>query len=145
VKFRIPEWTRDASMSVNRRAVAVRCVPGTWAELNRTWNADDTVEIRIPQPLRAQAVDRQHPRRVAIVRGAVVLVMDDWVFETIPQIPDPKNIDTWLIPDERPGVFRLSLPGGSKPDARFRPFYAIGEVTPYRMYHDLDAPPIPVW
>jgi hypothetical protein len=35
--------------------------------------------------------------------------------------------------------------GGRKLDARFRPFYAVGEVTPYRMYHDLDAPPIPLW
>jgi hypothetical protein len=95
--------------------------------------------------LRAQPVDGRHPRRVAIVRGPVVLVMDDWVFETMPQLPDPENIDKWLVADTRPGVFRLAPPDGSKIEARFRPFYSIGEVVPYRMYHDLDAPPIPVW
>jgi hypothetical protein len=25
------------------------------------------------------------------------------------------------------------------------PFYAVGEAAPYRMYHDLDSLPIPVW
>lgn len=29
--------------------------------------------------------------------------------------------------------------------ARLRPFYAVGEDAPYRMYHDLDSLPIPVW
>jgi Uncharacterized protein conserved in bacteria len=145
VKFRVPAWTRDASVKVNGNAEAVRCEPGTWAAVDRTWQPADTMEIRIPQPLRAQSIDRQHPRRVAIVRGPVVLVMDDWVFETIPQLPDPKNIEKWLLPDQRAGVYRLKLPDGTRPGARFRPFYSIGEVTPYRMYHDLDAPPIPVW
>jgi uncharacterized protein len=145
LKFRVPEWAQGASVKVNGDAVEMRCSPGTWAEVTRTWQSGDAVEIRIPLALRAEAVDRQHPRRVAIVRGPVVLVMDDWVFETIPQLPDPKNIDKWLVADDRPGVFRLAMPDGSKQDARFRPFYAIGEVVPYRMYHDLDVPPIPVW
>jgi hypothetical protein len=29
--------------------------------------------------------------------------------------------------------------------AKFRPFHAVGEVTPYRIYHELDKLPIPVW
>jgi len=145
LKFRVPEWTRDASVRVNGAAVNAKCEPGKWAEVTRAWQSGDTVEIRIPQPLRAQPIDKQHPRRVAIVRGPSVLVMDDWVFETIPQLPDPKNIDKWLVADKPEGVYRLAMPDGSKIEARFRPFYSIGEVTPYRMYHDLDAPPIPVW
>jgi uncharacterized protein len=145
VNFRVPEWTRDASVKVNGAALNVNAGPGTWAEVSREWRSGDTVEIRIPQPLRAQPIDMQHPRRVAIARGPVVLVMDDWVFETIPQLPDAKNIEKWLLADDRPGVFRIAPPDGSKIEARFRPFYAVGEVTPYRMYHDLDAPAIPVW
>jgi DUF1680 family protein len=119
--------------------------PGTWANVNRTWQDGDRVEIRIPLALRMEPVDRQHPRRVAFVRGPVVLVMDDWVFEIIPRLPEPANLEKELVPDNASGVFRLAPPDGHRIQAKFRPFYAVGEVTPYRMYHDLDSLPIPVW
>ena len=145
LKFRVPEWAEGLAARVNDADAPLAARPGTWAELDRTWNSGDKVEIRIPLRLRLVPVDRQHPRRVAVVRGSVVLVMDDWVFEEIPRLPEPKDMETWLVPDERPGVFRIAPQPGRKLEARFRPFYAVGEVTPYRMYHDLDAPPIPVW
>jgi hypothetical protein len=94
---------------------------------------------------RMEPVDEQHPRRVAVVRGPAVLVMDDWVFEEIPSLPEPEDLNTWLIPDDRPGIYRIAPQGDKKLEARFRPFYMIGEVVPYRMYHDLDMKPIPVW
>ncbi|SPE42235.1 conserved hypothetical protein [Candidatus Sulfopaludibacter sp. SbA3] len=144
LRFRIPGWTRDASLTVNG-AEAAAGKPGAWAEINRTWRAGDQVEICIPLTLRMERVDKQHPRRVAVVRGPVVLVLDDWVFETIPRLPEPGNLEKELVADNSPGVFRLAPPGGAKIQAKFRPFYSIGEVTPYRMYHDLDSLPIPVW
>jgi hypothetical protein len=130
---------------VNGVALAIDARPGTWASIERTWNSGDTVEIRIPMALHMEAVDRQHPRRVAVVRGPVVLVMDDWVFEEIPRLPEPDQLGAWLVPDEKSGVFRISQAEGRNLQARFRPFYAVGEVVPYRMYHDLDAAPVPVW
>jgi uncharacterized protein len=146
LKFRVPAWADGFSARVNGRETAVVARPGTWAAIERTWSTGDTVEIRIPLKLRMVPVDPQHPRRVAVVRGPVVLVMDDWVFEEIPRLPEPKDLDRWLVPDEqRAGVFRIAPQGGKELQARFRPFYAIGEVTPYRIYHDLDAAPIPVW
>jgi hypothetical protein len=91
-------------------------------------------------------VDREHPRRVAVVRGPVVLVLDDWVFEDIPRLPEPADVERWLVPDaQQAGTFRIVPPDGKVIQAKFRPFYAVGEVTPYRMYHDLDSLPIPVW
>ena len=147
LKFRVPEWAPGASAKVNGAAVAIEARPGTWAEISRTWASGDDVELRIPQSLRMIPVDRQHPRCVAVVRGPAALVMDDWVFEEIPRLPGPEHLEQWLVPDEKPGIFRMTQlsSGGRKLDARFRPFYAVGEVTPYRMYHDLDAPPIPLW
>jgi hypothetical protein len=35
-----------------------------------------------------EAVDRQHPRRVAFVRGPVALVYDDWAIEELPRFPE---------------------------------------------------------
>jgi uncharacterized protein len=145
LRFRVPAWTRDASVKVNAATLAIDCKPGSWAEITRMWQPADQVEIRIPLSLRMEPVDRQHPRRVAIVRGPVVLVMDDWVFEAIPRLPEPRDVEKWLVADAVPGVFRLAPPDGTRVQAKFRPFYAIGEVTPYRIYHDLDSLPIPVW
>jgi hypothetical protein len=72
--------------------------------------------------------------------------MDDWVFEEIPQLPAPADLERWLVPDrDQPGVFGIAPHDGRQLQAKFRPFYMFGEVTPYRIYHDLDAPPIPVW
>ena len=144
IRFRIPGWTRDASLKVNGAPGPV-CKPGTWAEIDRAWQPGDSVEIRIPLTLRMEPVDRRHPRRVAVVHGPVVLVLDDWVFEDIPRLPEPANLEKELVADSAPGVFRLAPPNGARIQARFRPFYAVGEVTPYRMYHDLDSLPIPVW
>jgi DUF1680 family protein len=145
LKFRVPEWTEGATFRLNGAPLTLTGKPGTWASVERTWSSGDQVEVRIPMRLRMVPVDKQHPRRVAVVRGPVVLVMDDWVFEEIPRLPEPANLEKWLIPDERPGVFRVNPASGVRIEARFRPFYMIGEVTPYRIYHDLDAAPIPVW
>jgi len=145
LKFRVPEWAENVSARINGRDSAVTAKPGSWAVIDREWSSGDEVDVHIPLKLRMVPIDPQHPRRVAVMRGPVVLVMDDWVFEEIPQLPDPAALDGWLVPDQQPGVYRIAEQNGKKLQAKFRPFYAIGEVTPYRMYHDLDAAPIPVW
>ena len=144
LRFRMPGWTRNATLKVNGEA-AIEVKAGGWAEVARTWQDGDRVQIRIPLTLRMEPIDRQHPRRVAVVRGPVVLVMDDWVFETIPRLPEPANLEKELVADNASGVFRLAPADGRLVQAKFRPFYAVGEVTPYRMYHDLDSLPIPGW
>ncbi|HWB86502.1 MAG TPA: beta-L-arabinofuranosidase domain-containing protein [Bryobacteraceae bacterium] len=145
LKFRVPAWTRNGSVKLNGASFNTDAKPGTWAEIERTWKSGDQVDIRIPLPLSMQPVDKQHPRRVAVVRGPVVLVLDDWVFEAKPRLPEPADVDKWLVADDTAGVFRLVPPDGTRVQAKFRPFYAVGEVTPYRMYHDLDSLPIPIW
>lgn len=144
LKFRVPEWCEGATATV--AGASHRGRAGTWGEITREWRNGDTVEIRLPMTPRYVAVDPQHPRRVAVVRGPAVLVLDDWVFEEIPQLPEPAELARWLVPDQQPGVFGIA-PQAGRPalQAKFRPFHMIGEVTPYRLYHDLDAPPIPVW
>jgi DUF1680 family protein len=145
LQFRVPAWTRDVSVKLNGAAIDVACQPGTWAAIRRTWNSGDSVELRIPLTLRMEPVDRQHPRRVAVVRGPVVLVYDDWAMETLPRLPEPDQLDKGLVAGEQAGTFRVAQADGSKLVARLRPFYAVGEAAPYRMYHDLDSLPIPVW
>ena len=147
LSFRVPGWAHDVSFKVNGAPVQVTCTPGTWATINRTWASGDRVELHIPLILRLQAVDEQHPRRVAFVRGPVVLVQDGGVHEPVFKLPD-NDADTnkYLVPDdEGAGVFRYAPADGKKVMAKFRPFYAIGPDYYYRMYFDLDSLPVYLW
>lgn len=147
LSFRVPGWANDVSLKVNDTPVQVQCTPGTWATINRTWSSGDRVEVRIPLTLRLQAVDEQHPRRVAFVRGPVVLVQDGGVHEPVFKLPDnDADANKYLVPDdEGPGVFRYAPADGKKVMAKFRPFYAIGPDYYYRMYFDLDSLPVYLW
>lgn len=142
LKFRVPGWSRDVSVKLNGVAANVACKPGTWASIARTWRSGDRVEIRIPLALRYVAVDPQHPKRVAVVRGPVVMAQDRLDQEPVFGLPETEaNLNKWLVPDATPAVFRLVPPSGAKVTAKFQPFYTIGESYPYRMYFDLDKPP----
>lgn len=145
LSFRVPGWSRDVSVRLNGTPLRVDTTPGTWATVERSWEPDDRVEIRIPLHLRYQAVDAQHPQRVAIVRGPVVMVQDANANEIIYGLPDrEEDLARWLVPEEEqgPAVFRHVPPDGSYVDSRFRPFYAVGESSYYRMYSDLDERPV---
>jgi DUF1680 family protein len=146
LKFRIPEWSRGANIKVNGVPAQLTIQPGTWATVERAWNSGDTVEIQIPLPLRYQAVDAQHPQRVAIVRGPVTMVLDGLVHEPIYKLPDnDEDLNKLMVPDQEPAVFRYAPRDGTNVMSRLRPFYAIGPDYYYRMYLDMDKLPIVLW
>ena len=71
---RIPGWaTSDAVLSVNGARVSDSVQPGTFAAIRRTWKDGDRVELELPMPLRLEAVDANHPKLVALMRGPLVL------------------------------------------------------------------------
>ena len=47
LKFRVPGWTKNASVKVNGAEVNVPCTPGTWAAISRTWAPGDTAKCRL--------------------------------------------------------------------------------------------------
>lgn len=146
LKLRVPGWSKDMSVTVNGAPAGVTCKRGEWAVLNRTWKSGDRVEVRIPLHLRTQAVDRWHPKRVAIVRGPVVLALDYNYHDPVFELPKTEaDLDKWLIPDDRPSVFRVSRPDGRPVRLKFRPFYEMAEEFPYLMYFELGAEPYALW
>lgn len=146
LRMRVPEWARDVSVKINGTAAPVACVPGTWASVNRMWNNGDKVELRIPLKLRWSAVDPQHPKRVAAVRGPVVLVQEGNVHEPIFKLPEnDEDLNKQLVPSREPGVFKFVPPDGTNVQALFRPFYGIIGELYYRMYFDLDRLPVVLW
>jgi DUF1680 family protein len=163
LRFRVPGWAKDVTVKVNGTAAAIDCKPGTWATLERNWSNGDKVEIHIPLPLRIVPVDKQHPDRVAIVRGPNVLVLEAAYHDPFFRLPaTDEELNKWVVPDPGtgnasargamsaaagsvPGCFRIQPPDGSRIRSLLRPFYTIEEAYPYKIYFDTRSLPIKYW
>jgi len=146
VSFRVPGWAKDVSVNVNGSLSNIRCQPGSWASVRRTWNPGDRLEIKISLKFRKQPVDRWHPHRVAVVRGPVVMVQDASHQNPEFRLPEEDDeMNRWLVPTDEPGTFRLEPLSGRPESLRMLPFYSVGEAYPYRMYFDLRALPEILW
>jgi hypothetical protein len=110
---------------------AIECRPGTWAAVDRTWNAGDRVEIHLPMKLAFAPVDPQHPHRVAAVYGPVVLVRGP---ETM-LVPNVNDISRWIVPKGD----GLEFQAASRVTAGFVPFYKVRSRAGYCMYFDLES------
>ena len=146
LKLRIPSWTRDVSVKVNGAAATTECRPGTWAVLERNWKSGDTVDIRIPLTVRMQPVDGQHPNRVAVARGPVVLAFETAYHDPAFRLPDTDaELAQWLVTEDSGKTFKVQPPDGTGVRSRFRPFYTMEEDYPYKIYFDKDKLPLRFW
>jgi len=156
LRFRVPAWSTGVSFSVNGAPVKVAAAPGSWAEIARTWNSGDRVEVRIPLRFRWQPVDPQHPLRAAMVRGAVVMPLEFRYLEPLLKIPaDDDELNRILSPDTEAGVvhsvpngagaYRVRGADGRPLMAMIRPFFQYTEDYPYLMYIDRNAWPVKYW
>ena len=164
LRFRVPSWTKTLTATVNGAAVSLDADTKGWAGIRRTWTSGDVIEVKIPLTLRMEPVDAQHPDRVAVVRGPVVLVLEGAYHDPNFRLP-MKNEDlaTWLVPEtgstlangiwstglpiepDPVTIFRVALPDKSPVRLRFRPFYEVGENYPYFMYFDRQLLPWKLW
>ena len=71
--FRIPEWAAGAALRVNGKRVSSPVTPGRFATVRRTWADGDRVDLELPLLQRVEAVDKQHPNTLALMRGPLVL------------------------------------------------------------------------
>ena len=133
IHFRIPLWCNGASLKVNGASLDTNCKPGSWAALSRVWKDGDTVTLRLPMSLRAVPIDEQHPNRIALIYGPVVLAQDARVHQQFVPNCAPGVLETQFARGDRP----LEFIAGNQGRNRFRPFYAFEEVVPYWMYFDV--------
>jgi uncharacterized protein len=77
LQFRVPGWSKGASAVLNGERLELCARPGTWACIEREWHTGDHLAIRISMQLRLVPVDTQHPNRVAVMHGPVVLAMHE--------------------------------------------------------------------
>jgi hypothetical protein len=74
LRLRIPDWAAGASISVNGKRSSEPVVAGTFAGVVREWRSGDRIELDLPLRLRLQAVDAEHPDKVALFAGPLVLM-----------------------------------------------------------------------
>jgi DUF1680 family protein len=74
VHLRIPGWVQAAEVRVNGRRERGVLPSGAFAMLLRSWRPGDVIELELPQTLRLQAVDTEHPETVALLHGPLVLM-----------------------------------------------------------------------
>jgi hypothetical protein len=70
--LRIPGWCRKASLAINGRALKVRCGPGTFVRLERTFAPNDCVELSLPMEVR---LSRWPQGGVGVERGPLVFAL----------------------------------------------------------------------
>ena len=76
--LRVPGWSTDAALTVNGDAVPASA-PGTYATLDREWQAGDVVVLDLPMPvrmLRAHRLAEEATNQVAVQRGPVVYAVE---------------------------------------------------------------------
>jgi DUF1680 family protein len=131
LKFRVPRWSGGLTAKVNDSPAPVSAQPGSWAAIRRTWNPGDRVTIQISMPFHLAPIDKQHPNRVALMYGSVVLVR-----RAAPlQVPKNENLSKWL---RREGK-HLELHAAGRSTETFVPFYQLEREAPYIMYFDLEG------
>jgi DUF1680 family protein len=128
LKFRVPQWCEGLSIEVNGSKQSVASRPGTWATVERKWTAGDVVKVTVPMRPRLVPVDQQHPNRVAVVVGPVVLVRE---IESSLAVTD-RDPSKWLL-----STGGLEYRTASQANRPFVPFYSLDKGAPYGMYFDL--------
>jgi DUF1680 family protein len=169
LRLRVPAWCADgATLEVDGRPVDAPVVPGTYAEVRRTWKPGDTVRLRLPMPVRRV---EGHPDvaenvgRVALMRGPLLYCLEgvdnpeaDPRYVTLPPAAE---IAEAFRPDLLGGVVALTAeatvapPDAGWADKLYRPVAASGEAAsparaavtaiPYYAWANRAAGPMRVW
>lgn len=136
LRLRVPAWSRDVSLRINGSPVSADAEPGDWASVEREWRDGDRIDMTVPLRFRRVPIDRQHPNRVAVVRGPVVYAQQV-VHKHMTRIPeDDEALDAWMVRTDDPAVFRYEGQEQSSQRDDFMPLYRFGEMATYRLYFD---------
>ena len=76
LKLRIPRWCHTATVSVNSMPVEMACTPGTFATIERRWQAGDQVLLKMTMDWRFVRGRQRQAGRVAIMRGPLVFTLN---------------------------------------------------------------------
>lgn len=122
ISLRIPEWSRTNSIKINGEPYDGYVIPGTYANVHRTWKPGDVLELTLDMRTRVELAPSGTGDK-ALVRGPIVFAFDSRLVE--PQ-PSPKSkpmyryefmdspdgyIDTEVVPSSNPDIWMtLNVP-----------------------------------
>ncbi|GGA71497.1 hypothetical protein GCM10011507_23920 [Edaphobacter acidisoli] len=117
LRLRIPAWAKGARVTVNGKHVR-GVTAGRFAVIDRTWGANDRVELTLPLTTRLEQVDPETPNMVALMHGPLVLFVLGGGLQKLPE-------KTLLGAEQTaPAEWLVHAPAG---DVHLRPFTAIKE------------------
>ncbi|HVR34438.1 MAG TPA: glycoside hydrolase family 127 protein, partial [Methylomirabilota bacterium] len=79
LKLRIPEWSNEARLRINRRPEALGARPGSYATLTRRWQTGDVLELELPMVTRlieANPLVEETLNQLAVKRGPLVYCLE---------------------------------------------------------------------
>ena len=117
-------------------------MPGGWVSVERSWQTNDEVTLRLPMRLRLLPVDRQHSDRVAILCGPVVLAQDEACCRRPFALEDVAQLESRLVCDAVPLRFNVEDTAPERHRRWLQPLYRFPGFWPYWVYFDLKAPPL---
>ena len=92
--------------------------------------------MTIPLRFRRAPIDRQHPDRVAVVRGPVVYAQQV-VHKNLTSLPkDDEALNKWMAATKDPSIFQYAGQEQSSQRDDFMPLYRFTEMATYRLYFD---------
>ena len=127
LRFRVPGWCAEMSITVNGNVAVIHPAPGAWARIE-------------PMALRTLPADRQHPDRVAILYGPVVLAQDEACCRRPFALEPGARLESRLICDTVPLRFNLVDISPERHHRWLQPLYRFPGFWPYWVYFDLTAP-----
>lgn len=135
--IRLPPWSKSIGISVNGNPLPVQKDPAGWACVERDWASGDELVLTLAPELVLVPVDNQHPNRVAIKYGPILLAQDARF--TFPFVLDGNGINSRLTRESAGLRFRVNDTAQRvQKIGDFQPLYEIPERVPYRVYFDLD-------
>jgi hypothetical protein len=92
--------------------------------------------------LRAVPVDRQHPDRVSVMWGPVVLAQDEACCRRPFSLEPGTDLTSRLVRETPELRFRITDTSPERHTRFLQPLYTIPGFWPYWVYFDLYAPPL---
>ena len=126
LRLRIPASAGPRTLLVVNGRAVTGISPGRFASIEREWRDGDRVHLSIDRPLRAEAVDAQHPDRVAMLQGPLAL------FATGQPFAPYRRGQLQSLRQREPGGMDWVLDDAGS-ERVFKPWFAIG-TEPTRLY-----------
>jgi len=102
LSLRVPAWAAGASATVRGEPVTVE--PGSYLQLERYWQAGDTIELDLPMPIRhvtAHPYIVENQGRIAIFRGPILYCLEsDGGSQADPRTATLRQPDAWTARHE---------------------------------------------